>query len=104
MGQNFMDNNPTLLDDMWTFDTKINQFLMGLPRFMPGMAAAHAARNRTVAAMDRWSRALRANMEGKDPGHEWTDMSDVSDVMQVRTKAWWDTDSPRTSIGPGKYC
>ncbi|KKY15194.1 putative cytochrome p450 [Phaeomoniella chlamydospora] len=100
MGQDFMDNNPDILRDLWTHDAKLNSFLIGLPRFFPGMGLAYAARERIRNALEQWNVALRTFQLGRDPGPEWSDMSDASDVMKLRNKAWFDNKAPTASIGP----
>ena len=94
MGQDFMDNNPDILRDLWTHDAKLNSFLIGLPRFFPGMGLAYAARERIRNALEQWNVALRTFQLGRDPGPEWSDMSDASDVMKLRNKAWFDNKAP----------
>lgn len=88
MGQDFMANNPDILLDLFTFDFKFNQLFAGFPHWFPGMAPAYQARSRLLQAVREHQEALYAVWEDRDPGPRWNDLSDVSNVMQERARAW----------------
>jgi cytochrome P450 len=88
MGQDFMTNNPTILPDLFTFDGSFTKFLVTFPWWFPGMAPAYQARDRLVRAIRDHQEALYAVWEDRDPGIAWSDMSDVSKVMQDRAREW----------------
>lgn len=83
-----IQNNPTILEDLWTWDGKFNLYLLGLPAWLPGMAQASQARERVRRAVQEFQEALYAVQDGKDPGSGWNDMSDVSQVMVNRATEW----------------
>lgn len=88
MGSAFMDNNPNVLADLWTWDYQFNLMLLGLPAWFPGMATAYGARARMQKAMQEFHQALHDSEEGEDSGYKWQDLSDVSEVMRLRFDAW----------------
>ena len=88
MGTAFTENNPHVLDDLWTFDYQFNAMLLGLPAWWPGMAPAYGARARLHRSMREFHQALKDVEEGKDSGFQWQDLSDVSDVIRHRFEAW----------------
>jgi Cytochrome P450 len=90
MGQDFMNNNPNVLADLFTIDGSFNKFLAGFPWWFPGMAPAYQARSRFVQAVREHQEALYAVRDGRDPGSCWSDMSDVSNVMVDRARQWRD--------------
>jgi hypothetical protein len=87
MGEAFPRNNPSLHNDIWTFDEGFGTLLWGIPGVTRGMDKVKAARTRISAAVLEWHRAVVAKLSGKDPGPEWGDLSDVSEPMLARTKA-----------------
>ncbi|KAL9109583.1 MAG: hypothetical protein Q9227_005763 [Pyrenula ochraceoflavens] len=94
MGSSFMTNNPNALMDLWEMDGKLNPFMLGVPAWFPGMGPAAAARKRLQTAIQEFGEALDAVEDGRDPGHRWNDMSDVSNVMKERRRAWRSKNSP----------
>ena len=84
LGQDFMTNNPGILPDLWTFDAAFNKLIIGFPWWFPGMAPVYGARRRIHRAVFDLHRALQAVREDRDPGPSWSDLSDVSNVMQER--------------------
>ena len=87
MGKALFQNHPTVLDDLWIFDNAFNAFLSGMPPITRKVSEARAARARLITVFDDWNRALAKFMNGDDPGHNWRDMSDVSETMKLRAKA-----------------
>ena len=87
MGKAFFENNPNVLDDLWVFDDGFNALLSGAPPVTPKISRARAARARLNAVFVEWNEALSKTLKGEDPGHQWRDMSDVSETMRMRTKA-----------------
>ena len=63
-------------------------FVLGVPNFLPGMAGPSAARERIRKAVQEHQGALLAIEDGQDPGSQWDDMSDCSQVMRDRAKTW----------------
>lgn len=87
MGKAFPQNNPSLYDDVWTFDEGFGTLLWGIPGITGGISKVKAARERVSAAILDWHRAVVAKLSGEDPGAQWADLSDVSEPMMARTKA-----------------
>jgi len=101
MGRDFMENNPNILADLWSTDSKFNMFMIGLPTWFPSMAGPSAARERIVKAMQEHHDALMKFLDGEDPGSRWSDMSDVSSVMVDRVKAWRAAGAPKRAYSTG---
>jgi hypothetical protein len=87
MGEAFHKNNPGIIEDIWWFDSGFGALLTGIPGVTRGMGKAKAARTRINAAILEWYRAVVAKLAGEYPGLKWGDLSDVSDVILVRTRA-----------------
>jgi Cytochrome P450 len=88
MGQDFMTNNPSIVPDLFTLDDAFSRMLLGFPWWFPGMAPSYNARRRIHRAVYEFQQALQAVREDRDPGSGWTDLSDVSNVMQDRARIW----------------
>ena len=86
MGQTFVDNCPSILEDLWTLDRGFIFLAMGIPRWVPipSSTKAHIARRRIVDELASWIAAMHKTAAGEDPGYQWQDMSDVSEMMKRR--------------------
>jgi cytochrome P450 len=98
MGHEFMNNNPDLLPDLFTFDSSFGKLLAGFPWWFPNMGASYQARRRLVRAVREHQEAHFAVWEDRDPGSKWGDLSDVSNVMRDRARGWRDA-----RVGPDTY-
>ena len=87
-GRAFMDNYPQCLEDLWLFDSGVHHLITSLLAITPTARRAVAARTRMLSAISEWHNALAATQRGEDPGPKWADMSDVSEIMQIRVKEW----------------
>ena len=87
-GRAFMNNYPQCLEDLWTFDSGVHHLVASLLAITPTARRATAARTRMLSAISEWHDALAATQRGEDPGPKWADMSDVSEIMQIRVKEW----------------
>ncbi|EXJ93496.1 hypothetical protein A1O1_01888 [Capronia coronata CBS 617.96] len=87
-GRNFMENNPTIMPDLWEMDSQFNLFIAGVPTWFPGMQGPSRARERVIAAVQEHHDALYKYLDGQDPGYKWDDMSDVSSVIVDRARAF----------------
>lgn len=103
MGQAFMDFYPTVLEDLWTFDRQFNALLLGTPPWfpLPSISAAYSARSKLNRAMGAFHTAFAATDAGENPGFEWHDLDDVSEVMQARARGWIKTGLDPKATGPG---
>ncbi|KAI9700420.1 MAG: hypothetical protein M1836_002435 [Candelina mexicana] len=90
MGSSFLENFPTFLDDIWELDSGLKWLAFGLPRWVPvwastkgRLARARLYRNLTVLhrMLDRSAAAMYDDLE-------WIDVTDVSELMKERNKAW----------------
>jgi hypothetical protein len=90
LGKAFMKNNPGIIQDLWNFDAGMAFFMIKTPRWIPISTnrKAHASRDRLRAASFEFMNALSQSLDGKDPGPRWRDLSDVSEVIWERCKAW----------------
>jgi len=100
-GHNFLENNPTILADLWEMDSKFNLFLSGAPSWWPGMAGPYRARERIVGAVEEHHIALLKYLDGEDPGAQYSDFSDVSNVIVDRLKAFRKAGAPPRGFGTG---
>lgn len=94
-GNDFLDRNPTLLDDFWKFDNGVFPLrMMGIPEWLPFkvMREGIAARTRMLKALEDLSRRLDQDHEGQ-PVDFGADLSDVSPVAvemnQIYRKYKW---------------
>ena len=87
-GRAFMDNYPQCLEDLWVFDSGVHHLMTSLLAITPTARRATAARTRMLKAISEWHSALAATQRGEDPGPKWADMSDVSEIMQIRVREW----------------
>ncbi|KEF54932.1 uncharacterized protein A1O9_09375 [Exophiala aquamarina CBS 119918] len=100
-GHNFLENNPTILSDLWEMDAKFNIFVTGAPSWWPGMAGPYKARERVVHAVEEHHIALLKHLDGEDPGTQYSDLSDVSDVIVDRLKAFRKAGTPPRGFATG---
>ena len=104
MGQAFVDQNPSLLDDLFTFNEQMPMLLSGLPPLNSAMKLARAAQKRLIAAVADWDDALYNVMMGRHPGPGWGDMKDVSEVMRTRHRVWREEmGGKRTTAAVGQH-
>lgn len=85
-GSAIIHNHPEFFDDLFTFDAGFLYLAIGLPRWfpIPRVTRAHIARRRCLRALEAFELALEADMEGRDPGPQWRDLSDVSPLFRAR--------------------
>lgn len=93
MGKAFLDNNPEIMQDLWTFDSSFNALLTGIPHVTRGLAKAKAARSRINTAVEEWNHAAMDMLNGKQAVGKWEDLSDVSETMRIRLRALQKIDS-----------
>lgn len=89
-GQDFMDRNPTLLADLWTFDNDLFPLLMiGLPTWLPlkPIKEGLAARKRIHVALEGLYKRIDQFRKG-EPVDFGADMSDISPVVLVRSEGY----------------
>ncbi|KAH0551109.1 hypothetical protein GP486_007545 [Trichoglossum hirsutum] len=96
MGQDFMDNYPEVLQDIWDLDYGLMYLIAGIPRWfpIPTVQRALRARNRLNRKVTEFHRAMDLAEDGGDPGSGWRDFSDVSDAMKARYRLWRDNKIP----------
>ena len=105
-GQDFLDRNPTLLSDLWTFDNDtFPLLLLGVPTWLPvkPMRDGLAARARIHAALEGVYRRARQARKGL-PVDFGADVSDVSEVVRSRERTyeahgWSDEDMGKMEMG-----
>ncbi|KAI1941337.1 hypothetical protein LOZ66_001853 [Ophidiomyces ophidiicola] len=92
MGKSFTEAFPYSLNDLWEFDKNFNAMLLGVPRWVPfpGLVTSYAARRRLLLALKAFHNALAATEIGVDPGFDWQDMDDVSEVIKSRSRSMVD--------------
>ncbi|KAI9826869.1 MAG: hypothetical protein M1832_005808 [Thelocarpon impressellum] len=104
MGQAFLQNNPHFLQDLWIFDYGLHWLSTGLPRWLPipRLTRAHLARERLLDTLAAWHRVMDKTVEGVDPGFEWRDMDDVSELMKRRHQKWREMGLPPRDRASGE--
>ncbi|KAF2500052.1 cytochrome P450 [Lophium mytilinum] len=90
-GEALIKNNPELQKDLWDFDEGVHHLVSSLGAFTAAGRRAKEARRALVMAMDGWHAAVAAVQRGQDPGPEYQDLDDVSEVMRLRVKTWVDS-------------
>jgi hypothetical protein len=94
MGQAFVENYPQLLEDLWIFDVAFSKLLSGMPGVTSGIRNAKAARRRLKSNIREWTEAIIATQDGKDAGFKWSELSDVSETMKIRTRKYYESGAP----------
>jgi hypothetical protein len=96
MGQDFMDNYPEVLQDIWDLDYGFLYLIAGIPRWVPipTLGRALRAQNKLNRKIAEFHRAMDLAEGGGDPGSEWRDFSDVSDVIKGRHRVWRNSKTP----------
>lgn len=102
MGSSFMESVPSCVDDISAFHNKFNPIALGIPRWVPfpGLITGYAARRQLLQAMNIFHTVLGMIDNGRDPGFDWRDMDDVSDLMRTRSKALTDAGVSGESAAP----
>ncbi|KJF60005.1 uncharacterized protein CIMG_10963 [Coccidioides immitis RS] len=89
MGSAFTETFPYALNELWNFDGNFNAILSSIPRWIPfpGLVSSYSSRRRLLLAMKVFHDAFAATEIGVDPGFDWRDMDDVSEVVKARSRA-----------------
>ena len=90
MGTAFIKNYPDTISDLWDFDVGLPFFMMRLPHWipLPGYRKAQVAQKKLLASVTDLYIALKQVLDGKEPDPRWDDLSDVSEVLWERVRAW----------------
>ncbi|KAH0538614.1 hypothetical protein FGG08_004815 [Glutinoglossum americanum] len=96
MGQDFMDNYPEVLQDIWDLDYGLTYLIAGIPRWVPipSLGRALRARERLNRKIADFHSAMDLAEDSKDPGSEWRDFSDISDALKDRYRLWRENKIP----------
>jgi hypothetical protein len=96
MGQAFMDYYPEVLQDIWDLDYGFMYLIAGIPRWvpLPALGRAIRARDKLIRRISDFHSAMDLAEDGGDPGFEWRDFSDVSDVIRGRHRVWRNANVP----------
>lgn len=89
-GNDFLDQNPSLLDDLWKFDSDLFiPLLLGIPTWAPFKMIQDglSARSRLLSAMESLYRCIDKDQKGElvDPN---IDLADVSSIPFERNKIY----------------
>ena len=89
MGQAFTEAFPDFIHDLRVFDGRVSAMEVGITRFLPvpGIIPAYSARKRLIQCLATFHAAFAVSEAGNDPGFEWSDLDDVSEFMQARSRA-----------------
>lgn len=101
MGQAFVENYPQYLEDLWIFDSAFGKLLSGMPGLIPSIRNAKAARRRLRSNIREWTEAVIATQEGKVAGFKWSELSDVSETMKIRTRKFQESGAPADAYVAG---
>ena len=105
-GQDFLDRNPTLLSDFWTFDNELFPLaIIGVPRWAPIKPVRDG-----IAAQTRIHKALQglyrrvAQLQAGEPIDFDADLSDISPIPLSRAKTyaahgWTPTEIGQAELG-----
>ncbi|GAB7347974.1 hypothetical protein MBLNU459_g5477t1 [Dothideomycetes sp. NU459] len=85
-GTDFVNNNPNFFSDLWTMDRGFMSLATGLPRWVPfpPLTRAHIARRRILESCRAFEVALEKKWNGEDPGAEWQDLDNISELLAAR--------------------
>ncbi|TKA29010.1 hypothetical protein B0A50_03422 [Salinomyces thailandicus] len=86
MGSDFLANNPTFFEDLWTLNDGFLLLATGLPRWLPipTLTRAHIARKRLLDSLTVFHEALEKEASGETPGSKWSSLDDVGDLVKSR--------------------
>lgn len=85
-GTDFVENFPHFWEQLWKFDEGFLVLAMDLPAFLPIGNAIRARRGRyqAMSCLHEFEVALETEREGGDPGPQWSDLDNVSPLIQGR--------------------
>lgn len=87
-GSAFLDQNPSVMDDLFVFDEEFVSFMAGLPAFNTKLVRARSALDRSKKAIQVWYDAFQAVEDGRDPGPGWGNMQDINELVRVQLRTW----------------
>lgn len=90
VGEAFLENFPTVIEDLWKLDSSFVSLFVGIPRYVPtpAVSAGHAVRDRLIHITSVFYRAFCAWDDGIDPGIELRELDDVSELVQQRMRTF----------------
>ncbi|KAL1967273.1 hypothetical protein VTN77DRAFT_3319 [Rasamsonia byssochlamydoides] len=90
MGRSFVDFYPGLLEDLFALDNAFFLLVAGAPKWlpMPSVSAAYAARERLQKLIAALHISFAAVEDGRDPGVEFRDLDDLSEMIKLRMRTW----------------
>jgi hypothetical protein len=90
MGESCVNFYPGFLEDLWALDRAFFMLIAGAPKWLPlpSVSAAYAARHRLHDLIAALHVAFAASEDGHDPGFEFRDLDDVSEMMKSRLRTW----------------
>lgn len=89
-GTDLFNNNPNILSDLFVFNDALFYIALNLPSWLPlrTVSAGYAARQRAVVALRYQQIALDTVAGGEDPGEDWSNLDDVSEMIKARSKIY----------------
>ena len=89
-GKAFVANSPNVVEDIDLLDDSFSSMIIGLPRWLPipSLKRAYEARDRLQHDLACLYSSLDKTALGLDPGPDWRDLSDVSQLVKDFDAIW----------------
>ncbi|KAK7740488.1 hypothetical protein SLS53_005331 [Cytospora paraplurivora] len=86
LGTDFVENFPEIWEHFWIFDEGLTALAMDLPAFLPINKAIRARRGKSAVmrCLREFEEALETAREDGNPGTQWSDLDNVSPLIQGR--------------------
>ncbi|CAN8097116.1 unnamed protein product [Discula destructiva] len=91
LGSDFVEYFPDFWQALWRLDKGFLSLAVETPMLLPVNSAigARRARGFLLAWMDEYEKALDAHQKGGNPGPQWSDLENISPLIQGRLENVW---------------
>lgn len=87
-GTNFANNFAEIWPHLWKLDEGFSTLALDIPRWLPWPKAQRAriALRQLLSNMDEFHEAYEKHLNGEEPGPQWQDLDNVSELVKKRTE------------------